>query len=168
MIGSSARPPESPSKFPSGILLTQKEFEHQKTTNDFNNEGIKRVILDGAEHYCILPEMKATPKRQRIASVARNRIVSTPEQRQLATLSRRLQDERDRLRKLKMLEKSRVENADLDEVISKWRKVIQEVLIELKKRTSLRSSDILRSIGIPYKHLDLELSSCESDSEEDR
>jgi len=167
MIGSPSRSAESPSEFPSGALLTQKELDNRGISNDRGDDSIKKVILDGAEHYCILPETRETPKRQKIALFSRNRLISTPEQRQLAALSRKLQEEKDRLRKLKMLEKNRVENADLNDVTGKWRDVAQEALAELKSRMNVRSRNILGSIGIPYKHLDLELSSCCSNSDED-
>lgn len=106
--------------------------------------------------------MATPPKRIRTTP---RRATPTSEQRQVAALHRKLTDMRDRHRKLKMLAKARTEHRDLDGLIKKWRETCQQALIELQRvlPNSPRSRNLLKSLGVDYENLNLEISSSEEE-----
>lgn len=72
---------------------------------------------------------------------------------------------KDRLRRLKRVQKDYTENADLEILIGKWRVAVNDVLNDLKKWVppGTRSSEILNTLGMDWNHLDLDISE-DSDS----
>lgn len=85
----------------------------------------------------------------------------------LRDLQRQLTSAQDRLRNLKLLQRSRTEHADLAALIDKWRSVCGLVLDEVRQRlresggdsSQMRSRKILASLGIKWDNMGLDLSS---------
>lgn len=92
----------------------------------------------------------------------------------LRDLQRQLTSAQDRLRNLKLLQRSRTEHADLAALVDKWRSVCGLVLDEVRQRlreaggdsSQMRSRKILASLGIKWDNMGLDLSS-ESEADPD-
>lgn len=93
----------------------------------------------------------------------------------LRALNSQLTAAQDRLRKLKLLQRGRTEHAELPQLVDKWRAACGWVLEEVKLRSremggdmgQLRSRKILQSLGVEWESVGLELSSDDSEPEED-
>ena len=102
---------------------------------------------------------------QPVASVKRSRPSLSPA---VAKLTARLNEAKDRLRRLRLLEGQSHEKQDLGELIDKWRGVVEAVLEELTTRAGASRRAILRSVGADRSTTALEWLTINEDDEPDQ
>lgn len=125
-------------------------------------------------YYCCRVATPASPARGLRGIPLAKRARRGPAVAGVMALRASLGEAHDRLRKLKLLAKSRREHGDLEEMVQKWRGVAQEVLEEVRCRMRerqggerIRTRQILQSLGVDWQQVGLEVSSSEEEAEEE-
>lgn len=117
------------------------------------------------EDSAAIPEESVRYYYQPVASVKRPRSSLSPA---VVKLTARVNEAKDRLRRLRLLEGQGHEQQDLGELIDKWRDVVEAVLAELIARTGAARRAILRSVGVDGAVPGLAWLAVDEDGEPDR